>query len=62
MLPMSISDNLTIASLGALSFGPFIDSSKEAGAVEAGLKRLRIKIGAKTDSVRLCRVETSRKS
>ena len=51
MLPMSISDNLTIASLGALSFGPFIDSNKEAGAVEAGLKRLRIKIGAKTDSV-----------
>jgi len=51
MLPMSVSDNLTIASLGALSFGPFVDFSKEAGAVEAGVKRLRIKIAAKTDAV-----------
>src|SRR5579871_202293 len=51
MLPMSISDNLTIASLGALSFGPFIDFNKEAAAVEAGVKRLRIKIGGKADSV-----------
>ena len=51
MLPMSVSDNLTIASLGALSFGPFVDFGKEAGAVEAGVKRLRIKIAAKTDAV-----------
>jgi ribose transport system ATP-binding protein len=51
MLPMSISDNLTIASLGALSLGPFIDSNREADAVEAGLKRLRIKIGAMSDAV-----------
>jgi ribose transport system ATP-binding protein len=51
MLPMSISDNLTIASLGALSFGPFIDFAREADAVEAGVKRLRIKIAGKADSV-----------
>ncbi|HEX9170273.1 MAG TPA: sugar ABC transporter ATP-binding protein [Roseiarcus sp.] len=51
MLPMSVGDNLTIASLGALSFGPFIDARKEAEAVESGLKRLRIKIGAMSDAV-----------
>ncbi len=51
MLPMSISDNLTIASLGALSVGPFMDFNKEAAAVESGIKRLRIKIGGKADSV-----------
>ena len=51
MLPMSIADNLTIASLNALSFGPFIDARKEARAVDAGLKRLQIKIGAKSDAV-----------
>ena len=51
MLPMSVSDNLTIASLGALSFGPFVDFGREAGAVEAGVKRLRIKLAAKSDAV-----------
>jgi ribose transport system ATP-binding protein len=51
MLPMSVADNLTIASLGALSFGPFIDPRKEAEAVGAGVKRLRIKIGAASDAV-----------
>jgi ribose transport system ATP-binding protein len=51
MLPMSVSDNLTIASLGSLSFGPFIDASKEGDAVDAGVKRLRIKIGATSDPV-----------
>src|SRR5579872_3131619 len=29
MLPMSITDNLTIASLGAISTGPFVDRAKE---------------------------------
>ena len=38
MLPMSVADNLTIASLSALSVGPFIDAGKEAQAVEAGLQ------------------------
>ncbi|MBV9287963.1 MAG: sugar ABC transporter ATP-binding protein [Hyphomicrobiales bacterium] len=51
MLPMSVADNLTIASLDALSVGPFIDARKEADAVEAGVKRLRIKIGATSDPV-----------
>ena len=51
MLPMSIADNLTIASLNTLSFGPFIDARREAGAVEAALKRLQIKIGASSDAV-----------
>jgi ribose transport system ATP-binding protein len=51
MLPMSVADNLTIASLRDLSFGPFIDSGKEADAVEAGIRRLRIKLGAASDPV-----------
>ena len=51
MLPMSVADNLTIASLDALSFGPFIDARKEADAVEAGIKRLRIKVGETSDPV-----------
>ena len=34
MLPMSIADNLTIASLGALASGPFIDRGKESAAVK----------------------------
>ena len=51
MLPMSVADNLTIASLRDLSFGPFIDLGKEADAVEAGIRRLRIKLGAASDPV-----------
>jgi ribose transport system ATP-binding protein len=51
MLPMSIADNLAIASLDALSSGPFIDPSRERQAVEDGIARLQIKIGAKTDAV-----------
>ena len=42
---------LTIASLDALSFGPFIDAGREADAVEAGIKRLHIKVGATSDAV-----------
>jgi ribose transport system ATP-binding protein len=51
MLPMSISDNLAIASLGALSTGPFIDRAKAAAAVQNGIARLQIKIGALDDAV-----------
>jgi ribose transport system ATP-binding protein len=51
MLPMSVADNLTIASLNALSFGPFVDSAKEADSIEAGIKRLRIKVGSVLDPV-----------
>jgi ribose transport system ATP-binding protein len=51
MLAMSVADNLTIASLEALSVGPFIDLGREANAVEGGVKRLRIKLGAASDAV-----------
>jgi ribose transport system ATP-binding protein len=51
MLPMSIADNLTIASLGAMSVGPFVDAGKEAEAVDSAIERLKIKIGSKDDAV-----------
>ena len=51
MLPMSIADNLAIASLDAISTGPFIDRAKENAAVQHGLARLQIKIGAPDDAV-----------
>jgi ribose transport system ATP-binding protein len=51
MLPMSISDNLAIASLDALSTGPFVDGAKEKRAVEDGIARLQIKCGNKKDAV-----------
>jgi ribose transport system ATP-binding protein len=51
MLPMSISDNLTIASLDAISTGPFVDRARERAAVERGIARLQIKIGAPGDAV-----------
>jgi ribose transport system ATP-binding protein len=51
MLPMSIADNLTIASLGAMSIGPFVDAGKEAEAVDSAIERLKIKIGSKDDAV-----------
>ncbi len=51
MLPMSISDNLTIASLDAVSTGPFVDRARESAAVARGIARLQIKIGAPDDAV-----------
>jgi ribose transport system ATP-binding protein len=51
MLPMSIADNLAIASLPSLSSGPFVDRGKEQRAVDAALARLQIRIGAKSDAV-----------
>ena len=51
MLPMSITDNLAIASLKNLLSGPFVDAGKEQRAVEAGIERLRIKVGNRTDAV-----------
>jgi ribose transport system ATP-binding protein len=51
MLPMSISDNLAIASLEAVSRGPFIDRAKESAAVRHGIARLQIKIGSPDDAV-----------
>src|SRR3954463_13186280 len=51
MLPMSIADNLAIASLDALSSGPFVDRAKERAAVARGIARLQIKVGAASDAV-----------
>ncbi|HEY5206765.1 MAG TPA: sugar ABC transporter ATP-binding protein [Roseiarcus sp.] len=51
LLPMSIADNLTIASLGAMSIGPFVDTGKEAEAVDSAIDRLKIKVGSKDDAV-----------
>ncbi|MBV8427625.1 MAG: sugar ABC transporter ATP-binding protein, partial [Hyphomicrobiales bacterium] len=51
MLPMSIADNLAIASLDTLAKGFFVDRAKERAAVEKGIARLRIKIGDSKDAV-----------
>jgi ribose transport system ATP-binding protein len=51
MLPMSITDNLAIASLDAISTGPFIDPAKEGAAVRRAIARLQIKVGAVDDPV-----------
>jgi ribose transport system ATP-binding protein len=51
MLPMSITDNLTIASLGTISTGPFVDRAKESGALKSSIARLQIKMGAPDDAV-----------
>jgi ribose transport system ATP-binding protein len=51
MLPMSITDNLSIASLHAVSTGPFIDRAKESAAVRRSIASLQIKIGAPGDAV-----------
>ncbi|EHR02523.1 sugar ABC transporter ATP-binding protein [Bradyrhizobium sp. WSM471] len=51
MLPMSIADNLAIASLDALSTGPFIDAGKERTAIKRAIARLQIKLGAASDAV-----------
>ncbi|MEM6615749.1 MAG: sugar ABC transporter ATP-binding protein [Pseudomonadota bacterium] len=51
MLPMSIADNLTIASLSRLSTGPFVNSDALTAAVEDGIKRMQIKVGSEFDPV-----------
>jgi len=51
MLPMSIGDNLVAASLSRISNGLFLDAGKERAAIEAGIQRLQIKIGAASDAV-----------
>ena len=48
---MSIADNLTIASLDAISTGPFVDRAKERAAVKRGIDSLQIRIGAPGDAV-----------
>ena len=51
MLPMSIADNITLASLGALSRNFVIDGAAERSAVDAMVKKLKIKFGKLTDAV-----------
>jgi len=51
MLPMSIADNLTIASLSTILTGPFVDRAKESATVKRSISRLQIKIGAPDDAV-----------
>jgi ribose transport system ATP-binding protein len=51
MLPMSIADNLAVASLGSLCSGPFVDRGKEQKAVQDAVARLQIKIGSPSDAV-----------
>jgi ribose transport system ATP-binding protein len=51
MLKMSIADNLSLAALGKLSSGAFINKQRERDAVQAMVEKLRIKIGAAEDAV-----------
>src|SRR5579871_6573138 len=51
MLPMSVGENLTIASLDSLAVGPFVDARKESEAIDEGVKRLQIKVGSTGDAV-----------
>lgn len=51
MLPMSIADNLTIASLKRLSRGLFVDADALSAAVEDGIQRMQIKVGSSADRV-----------
>src|SRR6516162_1561607 len=51
MLSMSVADNLTIASLDAVTTGPFVDRSKESAAIARGIARLQIRLGAPGDPV-----------
>ena len=51
MLPMSIDDNLTIASLQRLSRGPIVDANALSAAVDEGVRRMQIKVGSTSDPV-----------
>ena len=51
MLPMSIAENLVIASLDELSSGIFVDETKVSASVADAIKRLKIKIGSPDDAV-----------
>lgn len=51
ILSMSIADNLSMASLGRLSRGPFMDAGRTRAAVERAIEQLRIKIGDAGDPV-----------
>ena len=51
LLPMSISENLVLASLDELSSGSLVDESKVSTAVASAIERLKIKIGSPDDAV-----------
>ncbi len=51
LLPMSIADNLGLASLRQLSQGPFINQQAMDKAVSEGVSRMQIKIGSTKDPV-----------
>ena len=51
ILPLSIADNLAIASLDRLSNGPFLNRDRTNRAVDEAVRRLSIKIGDPTDPV-----------
>lgn len=51
LLPMSIADNLGLASLKQLSRGPFVDKPAFDKAVSDGISRMQIKIGSPADAV-----------
>jgi len=51
LLPMTIADNLGLASLKQLSQGPFIDQKAYDKAVSSGVSRMQIKIGSTKDAV-----------
>ena len=51
LLPMSISENLVLASLDELSSGSLVDESKVSTAVASAIERLKIKIGGPDDAV-----------
>ncbi|NND92636.1 MAG: sugar ABC transporter ATP-binding protein [Granulosicoccus sp.] len=51
LLPMSISDNLALASLQNLSKGIFIDRQALSSAIEGGIARMQIKTGSIEDPV-----------
>lgn len=51
ILPMSIADNLTLASLDRFATGPFVDRRRLSAAVAEAIARLRIKIGDPADPV-----------
>ena len=51
MLPMSVAENISLAALGELASGPFIDRAKELAAIERMVAKLRIKVGDIADPV-----------
>lgn len=51
LLPMSIADNLGLASLKQLSRGPFVDKQAFDKAINDSIAHMQIKVGSSTDAV-----------